>query len=182
MFERHETDISYPAATTHKQTVRSTEVHTAVIHTANHDDYGHSICHTLAAWGLTATLNIIPEQVRKGSENGGCLRTYPICNAVALRHQKHLFLFEDQEHPCEIFLVLIVTTTFIHWYCMLRLFSQPKWRDKYLSQTTTATFVTLVLLGGVVQDSTTVLLRVLPAIIDVYASICLARDYMDKGL
>ncbi|KAL7926536.1 hypothetical protein ACQKWADRAFT_280614 [Trichoderma austrokoningii] len=177
MFERHETDISYPAATEQKQT--APEVQAAVEQTTDHENHKNDVYHTVAAWGLTATLNIIPEQVRKGSENGGCWRIYPICNAVALRNQKHLFWLEDRSYPCEMVLILVATTTLIHWYCVLRLFSQPKWRNKYLSQTMIATFITLVALGGIIQDSATVFLRVLPVVIDVYASTCLARDYLD---
>lgn len=76
MFERHETDISYPAATEQKQ--RAPEVHATVEHSTDDENHKHYIYHTMAAWGLTAALNIIPEQVRRGSENGGCWRIYPV--------------------------------------------------------------------------------------------------------
>lgn len=81
MFERHETDIFYTAATEHKQ--RAPEVHAAVAHTTNDENHKHYIYHTVAAWGLTATLNIIPEQVRGGPENGGCWRIYPVVTGIS---------------------------------------------------------------------------------------------------
>jgi hypothetical protein len=80
MFERHETDISYPATTEQKQ--RAQEVQEAVEHTTDHENHKHYIYHTVAAWGLTATLNLIPEQVRRGSENGGCWRIYPVGTSI----------------------------------------------------------------------------------------------------
>ncbi|KAL7799828.1 hypothetical protein V8C37DRAFT_365618 [Trichoderma ceciliae] len=182
MLERHETAISYPAATKNNQTVGASQVYAAAQQKTDLDNSRHSICHTLAAWGLTATLNIIPEQFKKGSENGGCWKIYPTCNPVAVRNQTHLFLFHDGEYSCEIFLLLVAATTFIHWSCVLRLFSRPRWRHKYLSQTITTTFIALLPLALVIQDPTTVFLRILPTVTDVCVSACLALDYFHERL
>ncbi|KAL7950980.1 hypothetical protein V8C42DRAFT_308131 [Trichoderma barbatum] len=177
MLEHHDTATSYPAATKNDQSVEASQIYAAAQQATDLDSSRHSICHTMAAWGLTATLNIISEQFSKGSENEGCWKIYPMCNPVAVRNQTHLFWFQDRRYSCEMFLFLIAATTFIHWSCVLRLFSRPRWRDKYLSQTLTTTFITLIPLASVIQDPATVFLRVLPTIIDVCASACLALDY-----
>lgn len=51
-----------------------------------------------------------------------------------------------------------------------------------MSQTLTTTFVTLLPLALVIQDPTTVFLRILPTVIDVCASACLALDYFHDRL
>lgn len=177
MLERNDTATSYLSATKNDQSVGAAQIYAAAQQEANHDSRRHSTCNTLAAWGLTAALNIIPEQFGKGSENKGCWRIYPTCNSVAVRNQTHLFWFQDRRYSCELCLFFIAATTFIYWSCVLRLFSRPKWRDKYLSQTLTATFIALLPFAAVIQDPATVFLRVLPTVVDVCASACLALDY-----
>ncbi|KAL7933410.1 hypothetical protein V8C35DRAFT_304293 [Trichoderma chlorosporum] len=180
MLERHGTAVSYPTATKNDQSVEASQIYAAAHQATDLDSSRHSICNTLAAWGLTAMLNIATEQFSKGSKNEDCWKIYPSSDPGAVRNQTHLFWFRDRRYSREICYFLIVTTTFIHWSCVLRLFSRPRWRDKYLSQTLMTTFFTLIPFAAVIQDPATVFLRVLPTVMDVCASACLALDYWGK--
>ncbi|KAL6864391.1 hypothetical protein J3F83DRAFT_133410 [Trichoderma novae-zelandiae] len=180
MLERHDPDTSYPAATKSDQSIEASQTYATARQATGLDDSRYPICHTLAAWGLTATLNIIPKQFSKGSEDEDGWRTYPACKPETLRNQRHSFLLQDRPCSCEIFLLMIAATTVIHWSIVLRLFSRPRWRDKYLSQTLTTTFLTLLPLALLIRDPATVFLRILPTVMDVCASACLALDYFSR--
>ncbi|KAL7808366.1 hypothetical protein V8C44DRAFT_336204 [Trichoderma aethiopicum] len=177
MLERHDPETPYPVATKNEQGIEASQTHATVQQATNLDDSGSPICNTLAAWGLTATLNIIPKQFSKGSEDDQGWRTFPTCRPGMPRDQRHSILFQDRQCSCEVLLLLIAATTVIHWSFVLRLFSRPRWRDRYLSQTLTTTFAALLPLALMIQDPATVFLRILPTVIDACASACLALDY-----
>ncbi|KAL7812578.1 hypothetical protein V8C26DRAFT_204609 [Trichoderma gracile] len=176
MLELREPETSHQAATKNEQGTEASQTYATARQATDLYDGIYPLCHTLAAWGLTATLNIIPKQFSKGSRDEEGWRTYPTCKPGALRDQRHPALFQDRRCSCELLLLLIAATTVMHWSFVLRLFSRPRWRDKYLSQTLTTTFAALFPLALIIQDPATVFLRVLPAVIDVCASACLALD------
>ncbi|TFA98605.1 hypothetical protein CCMA1212_009595 [Trichoderma ghanense] len=78
MLERHDPEISNPAVTKIDQSVEASQTYATAQQATDLDESGYPICHTLAAWGLTATLNIIPKQFSKGFEAEEGWRTYPV--------------------------------------------------------------------------------------------------------
>ncbi|KAH0496319.1 hypothetical protein TgHK011_003690 [Trichoderma gracile] len=161
--------------------IEASQLYTTAQQATDLGDSIYSLCQTLAAWGLTATLNIIPKLFSKGSQDEEGWRKYPTCKPGTLQGQKHSVLFQDRQCSCEVFLLLIAATTVIHWIFVFRLFSRPRWRDNYLSPALTTTFAALLPLALVIQDPATVFLRILPAVIDACATACLALDYIHGG-
>ena len=78
MLERHEPEISYAAATKSDQSIKASQTYATAQQTSALGDSRYPLCHTLAAWGLTATLNIIPEQFSKGSKDEEGWKIYPV--------------------------------------------------------------------------------------------------------
>jgi hypothetical protein len=76
MLERHDPETPFPAATKNEQGVEASQTHATARQTTDLDDDRYFLCHTLAAWGLTATLYIIPKQFSKGSQDEEGWKTY----------------------------------------------------------------------------------------------------------
>ncbi|QYT03929.1 hypothetical protein H0G86_010871 [Trichoderma simmonsii] len=77
----------------------------------------------------------------------------------------------------EINLLLVTIITCLHWSCVFSLFSQPRWKYKYLSNIITATLLTLLPLATITRDSTAVFFQFLPIVIDIYILATVIIDY-----
>ncbi|KAL6789944.1 hypothetical protein J3E68DRAFT_91863 [Trichoderma sp. SZMC 28012] len=138
-----------------------------------------AIYKSLAACVLTTAMNITTAQLSKESGNESCgnIYPYPTCDSRALKDSVRLPLFIGQPTWCEIYLFLITVMTCLHWGCIFSLFNQPRWKTQFLPHIIMATLITLLPFATITRDPTTVFLRLLPIVTDIYTFATVAIDY-----
>ncbi|KAL7950978.1 hypothetical protein V8C42DRAFT_308127 [Trichoderma barbatum] len=142
-----------------------------------------SLFNPLAACVLTVALNVVTAQLSREPANESCgkIYPYPMCDSWALKDSVRFPMLIGQPTWCEICLLLIAAMTCLHWSCVFSLFGQSRWKTQFLPQIIMATFITLLPLAAIIRDPTTIFLRLLPIVTDIYICVALILHYARGG-
>ncbi|KAL6864386.1 hypothetical protein J3F83DRAFT_741580 [Trichoderma novae-zelandiae] len=149
---------------THKDTHQDAEAET--------ENDRAPINEALTACCLTAALNIIAFHTNEDTRA-------QMCASTALKFFSSLHPSIRDSDWCETSFFLVAITTCLHWSCIFSLFTkQPRWTTRFLPRIIMATLVTLLPLATVTRDPTTVFVRLLPVVTDLYVVAALLVDYI----